>query len=306
MPSCLGVDIGGTKIAAGIVDDAGRVLRFAQTPTDAHRGGRAVLETAIDLSRTLLGEGDEAVCGIGVGCGGQIDCEQGIVLSATDLLPGWAGIRIRDEFEKRFGVPVFVDNDVNALASGEARFGSASGKKCVVFLALGTGVGGALLLDGSLYRGARYCAAEFGHIVIDFQRNARRDLGGSLGTLEAYASGAGLAQTYAEIAGVNPSGVTGFDVARLAEMHSSAAAVAAIEATGEYLGVGLASLASIFDPDLILIGGGLASLGERLLAPARRILSERCPFASAMCPVEPASLGAQASLIGASSLCAKI
>ncbi|MBV9851574.1 MAG: ROK family protein, partial [Armatimonadetes bacterium] len=180
----LGIDIGGTKIAGAVVTEAGVVVRRGARPTPAREGGARVLETALGLARELA---TPEVAGIGVGTGGQVDSARGVIASATDLLPGWAGMPVKAAFEDALGLPTAVDNDVNALAMGEARFGAARGKSTVVFLTLGTGVGGALLLNGSLHHGAHWTGGEFGHILLTMDANARRDAGGHVGTLEAYA-----------------------------------------------------------------------------------------------------------------------
>ena len=296
----LGIDIGGTKIAAALVDDNGAVVTRGQRHTDAKRGGPAVLASAIELGRELTATA--TMTAIGIGAGGQIDSRRGVVLSATDVLPGWTGQPIAAAFRDAFGLPVAVDNDVNALAVGEHRFGAAKRYETVAFLALGTGVGGALLLSGVVHRGAHFTGGELGHLLIDNGADARRDTGGSIGTLEAYASGPGLIATYRELVGRDREALTGPKIAAEAHRDPDGAAAQAVTITGEHLGFGLASLANILDPDLFIIGGGLASLGELLLAPARRILAARALPGPATCPVVTASLGADASVIGAAAL----
>lgn len=298
----LGIDIGGTKIAGGLVTDAGRVCRREDVPTPAREGGPRILEAAIALARSLYETAGEPVQGVGVGTGGQVDADRGVIVSATELLPGWAGIGIQAAFEDSLGLPAFVDNDVNALAIGEARFGAAKNARSVIFLALGTGVGGALLLDGRLHRGAHWSGGEFGHILLTMGENARRDVGGHRGTLEAYAAGPGLVQTWRELTGDTMSVLTGHDIAAQAENQPNGPAAQAVTRTGEYLGFGLVSLANALDPELIVIGGGLTSLGDALLNPARHILQTRALPGPAACPVVHASLGPNASLIGAASL----
>jgi glucokinase len=298
----VGIDIGGTKIAGGLVTDAGLVLHREDVPTPAQEGGPRVLETAIALARSLRDTAGESVRGIGVGTGGQVNTDQGVIVSATDLLPGWAGIAVKAALEEALGAPAFVDNDVNALAVGEARFGAARTARSVVFLALGTGVGGALLLNGRLHRGAHWTGGEFGHILLDIGPDARRDAGGHAGTLEAYAGGPGMVQTWRELTGDTRSTRTGHEIAAEAVREPQGLAAQAVRRTGEALGFGLVSLANALDPELIVIGGGLAALGDALLGPARRILQRRALPGPAACPVVPASLGADASLIGAASL----
>ena len=174
----LGIDIGGTKIACGLVTGAGRVIRQTRCPTPL-TGGTAILEAALGLADGLR---TEAIMAVGIGTGGQVNAGLGTIVSATRLLPGWAGTNVRAAFEAEFSVPCFVDNDVNALAVGESRFGAGQNLATVVYLALGTGVGGALLLNGRLHYGAHWTGAEFGHLLLAMGNMPRR-------TLEEFVSG---------------------------------------------------------------------------------------------------------------------
>ena len=286
----LGVDIGGTKIACGLVSDSGTVLRQARCPTPLS-GGTAILDAALHLASELC---TQPITAIGIGTGGQVNADLGVVVSATSLLPGWAGTNVKAAFETAVGIPCFVDNDVNALAVGESRFGAGQNLSPVVYLALGTGVGGALVLNGRLHHGAHWTGAEFGHLLLAIGDAPRL-------TLEEFASAPGLIQTYRAISGFKGE-ITGEAIAEEAHHNPKSQAALAVAQTGEYLGYGLASLANILDPDLIVIGGGLAALGERLLQPARRILARHTLPGPAQCPVVSAALGPDASLIGAASL----
>lgn len=285
----LGIDIGGTKIAAGLVSADGQVLRRSRCRTPLN-GGTAILDAAL----ALAGEYHEPIAAIGVGTGGQVNADLGVIVSATDLLPGWAGTDVQAAFEAALGVPCRVDNDVNALAVGEGRFGAGRNLPTVAYLALGTGVGGALLLDGRLHHGAHWAGAEFGHLWLTMGEGTRR-------TLEDFASGPGLVQTYREISGLAGE-ITGEAIAAEARRDLQSLSAQAVTRTGEYLGCGLVSLANILDPDLIVIGGGLSALGDLLLEPARRILARYALPGPARCPVAVAALGAEASLVGAASL----
>jgi len=286
----LALDIGGTKIAAGLVTPEGSVLRSARVPTPL-TGGSSILDAALTLAReTRTGQ---MAAAIGIGTGGQVDAARGVVVSATDLLPGWAGTDVAGAFSKAFGLPCFADNDVNALAVGEARLGAGRGKSSVLFLALGTGIGGAWVQGGQVHHGATWTGGEFGHLYLTASIDAPRQ------TLEDWASGPGLARTYWELTGQT---ATGEEIARAAALDPQGGAARAIMRTGEALGFGLASLANALDPELIVVGGGLASLGDALLSPARAVLA-RCGLPGpARCPVVPAALGAEASLIGAACL----
>ena len=286
----LGVDIGGTKIACGLVSDTGTVLRRSRCPTPL-TGGTAILDAALGLAHEYR---DEPIAAAGVGTGGQVNADLGIIVSATSLLPGWAGTEVKAAFEAALNVPCFVDNDVNALAVGEGRFGSGRNLPTVVYLALGTGVGGALLLNGRLHHGAHWTGAEFGHLWLTVGEGPRR-------TLEDFAGGPGLVQTYRDLSEFAGE-ITGEVIAAEAERDPGSLSAQAVTRTGEYLGYGLVSLANVLDPDLIVIGGGLSALGDLLLEPARRILARYALPGPACCPVAAAALGSDASLVGAATL----
>lgn len=300
----IGMDIGGTKIAGGVVTSDGKVIARQERPTPIKEGGPRILEEAIELAQSLIKSTPERIEAIGIGAGGQIDTVQGIVYSATDVIPGWKGIRITEAFTNTLRLPAKVDNDVNVLAVGESRFGAARSieKGTVVFLALGTGVGGAILCNGTVLHGAHWSGGELGHILLSMDPNARRDTGGAIGTLEAYCSGPGLVQTWRELTGNNDPAITGHDVTDEAIRNPNSEGKTAITKTGEYLGYGLVSLANALDPELIIIGGGLASLGDILLEPARRILKQHALPGPATCSVVTAELGADAAIVGAASL----
>ncbi len=301
----VGIDIGGTKIAVGLVTERGELLAQDRVPTPVEAGPNAILDAAQECATALVKtHGIDRIAGIGIGTGGQIDPRSGEVLSATGLLPGWGGVNIAAQAAALFpgAVRVRVDNDVNALAAGEGRFGAARGLETVIFLALGTGVGGAILIGGRLHHGAHGAGGEFGHLLLDIDENARIDGGGDRGTLEAYCSGGGLVQTWREIIGEWQAPITGEEIAAQAQRDAGGPAAQAVAKTGEYLGYGLVSLANILDPDLIVIGGGLAQLGDALLNPAREVLSRRAMHGPCQCKVVVTSLGKDASLIGAASL----
>jgi glucokinase len=327
----IGIDIGGTKIAGGVVSTAGQVLARSEQPTPVKEGGKAILAASIAVAQKLLTEQklleeqkplteQKNIGGIGIGAGGQIDADNGVVFSATDVLPGWRGLEIARPFSAACnGLPVKVDNDVNVLPLGEQRFGAASAftKGTVLYLALGTGVGGALVVDGRIHHGAHWSGGEFGHIILSMDPNARRDLGGAAGTLEAFCSGPGLVQTWRELSGSGggsdsesgkgqsgqiESQMTGHNVVADAEADPHGFAAQAITKTGEYLGFGLASLANALDPDCIIIGGGLAELGEKLLGPARIVLKKYALPGPGSCKVVTAALGNNSAIIGAACL----
>jgi glucokinase len=300
----LGIDIGGTKIAGGLVDAAtGAVLLHDRTPTLAAEGGAAVLARAVGLAQALAAEaaarGLTAPEAVGIGAGGQIDARTGVVLSATDILPGWAGTRLAEAFAGALGIPAAADNDVNALAVGECRFGAGRGFDNLVYLALGTGVGGAIISNGRLHYSRTGVSGELGHLIL-VPDGLPCSCGGR-GCLEQYASGPALLRQYRALGGAAIEG-DGTPLSALAERDPDGPAARAIALVGDLLGVGLVSLANVFGPDRIIIGGGLARLGDRLLDPARRVLAARALPAVRQTPVVTAALGPDASVVGAASL----
>lgn len=299
----IGVDIGGTKIAAGVVTADGELLTRYELPTPVADGGPAILQEAISAARVVWKTSEHPVAAVGVGAGGQIDPIHGLVFSATDVIPGWKGIKITEAFSEELGLPSFADNDVNVLALAESRFGAARffPHGTVVFLALGTGVGGGLLIGGKLHHGAHFSGGEFGHILLSMEPNARIDTGGAKGTLEAYCSGPGLVETWRELSGSCVE-ATGHDVYNEARKNPGGLAAQAIHKTGEYLGYGLVSLANALDPDLIVIGGGLSEIGDPLVRPAIKVLRENALPGPARCNVVTAQLGTDSAVIGAASL----
>jgi glucokinase len=323
MANFIGIDIGGTKIAGAVVSHDGQVFNRQERPTPVREGGNAILAEAIDLAGRLIQEaqpGDEQIIAIGIGAGGQIDAEQGLVFSATEVLPGWKGTKITEAFEAAWHLPCKVDNDVNVLALGECRFGaarhlsnSATNSGTIVFLALGTGVGGALINRGLVHHGAHWSGGEFGHILLSMAPDARLDTGGAQGTLEAYCSGPGMVETYKELirlsdlSDLSDDNIDGHDVVAAANLEKAQGLIAgpgqrAVALTGQYLGFGLTTLANALDPDLIIIGGGVAALGEDLLGPARSVLRARALPGPSACPVVVAELGVDAAVVGAACL----
>lgn len=293
----LGVDIGGTKIAVGIVDaQTGQVLHKERLPTEAQNGGASVLARALALAQHLLPRAQDLgrVRGVGIGAGGQIDPIEGVVVHATEILPGWTGQRLKASFEEALGLPATADNDVNALAVGESRFGAGRAFGHLIYLGLGTGVGGALVHDGTLVHGPRGAGSEPGHLVL--YPDAPPYANGTRGCLEQFTSGPAILSRYGD-----PS-LTGPELAALAHA-GDAKALATLAAVGRDLGIGLATLANIYGPEAFLLGGGVVDgFGELLLTPARTELAERALPAVRETPVLVAALGADAPLIGAASL----
>ena len=292
MALLLGVDIGGTKIAAGLIDaDSGVVLEKRRIPTEAALGGASVLARSVALAQSFARDG---VIGVGIGAGGQIDPVEGIVVNATEILPGWKGQRLKAAFEAALGLPAFADNDVNALAVGESHYGAGRAYQHLIYLGLGTGVGGALVHEGKLVHGPRGAGSEPGHVVL--YPDAPPYANGTRGCLEQFTSGPAILERYGD------SRLTGPELAARAKA-GEAKALAVLTAVGWDLGIGLVTLANLYGPEVFLLGGGVIDgFGELLLTPARAELFERGLPAVRETPVLCAALGPDAPLIGAAAL----
>lgn len=295
----LGADVGGTKIAVGLTGPDGTLYGRNTVPTPAQEGPAAILDAvaaALVPARAALPEGVSAA-GIGVGTGGVVDHATGRVVSATSLLAGWAGVPVAEELETRTGLPVRVDNDANALALGEVRFGAAAGMESVLFAAVGTGVGGALATHGTLLRGSFHCAGEIGHLpaaaAAGLPCSCRRT-----GHLEAVTSGPGIARLYARRGGAE---LDLRDIVQRAESGDELARRTVADGAA-WLGSALGGLANAFGPRAVVVGGGVADIGPLYwdaLEPALR--AELLPACAGL-TVRPAQLGNGAAVVGAAAL----
>lgn len=301
----IGIDVGGTKINAGIVGREGEVIAAVSLPTLA---GEAPVEERIAAAVTQLfaemrpGDPGAAVRGLGIGTAGQVDWETGAIRHASDLLPGYTGTPLKALMERRFGLPAYVDNDVNVLALAEKYAGAARGVKQMVCLALGTGIGGVIVDHGAIVHGRWGGAGEIGHLSVDYR--GLPCICGGTGCLEAYASGTSIARRMNErlaASGTNDDGRpvdTRETVRRWLAGDPDAAAV--MDEACAALGSAIASLIHLCNPELIVIGGGLADVGEPLL---RRIEEEtrRRAMPSFMSGVRllPSSHGSLGGMIGA-------
>jgi glucokinase len=299
MAVLLGVDIGGTKIAAGLIDgESGVLLATKRTPTEAASGGERVLERAIELAGQLVSESAMIPTAIGVGAGGQIDPIRGTVINATEILPGWKGQRLKDTFESAFSLPTSCDNDVNALAIGESHFGAGREFTHLAFLALGTGVGGALIHQNRLIHGPHGAGGELGHLIL--YPDAPEYLNGTRGCLEQFTSGPAIKERY--VAAGGDANISGPELALLA-WSGNALMLDTIHAVGTDLGIGLTTIANLYGPEAFIIGGGVIDgFGELILEPARSVLAERGLPAVKNTLIRVASLGPNAAVIGAASL----
>ncbi len=293
------IDIGGTKIAAGVVDREGRILGRAACPTAAERGFPDGLRRMIAMLRETAARVDAPLEGIGIGCTGPVDPVSG-VLGSVDLLPGWRGGALVDGLAQAFGVPTAMENDADAAGLAEAVWGAGRGKRRFLYVTVGTGIGAALIVDGSLYRGVDGFHPEIGHQVIDL--SGPPCYCGARGCWETLASGPAIeAWMKARLAPDFP-GSAGLSMKRIRELAEAGdgLALSAMARLGFYLGVGLANLVIVFCPDMIALGGGVMESSHLFLDRARQVIRRHCalvPFDKAELAV--AALGADAALAGA-------
>ncbi len=306
----IGIDIGGTKVAAGVVDAEGRILDEARRSTPG-TDPRAVEQVIVELVGEL-GRGHR-IWSVGIGAAGWMDLDGGTVLFSPHL--AWRNEPLRENLQHLLRRPVLLANDADAAAWAEWRFGAGQGEDRLVCITLGTGIGGAMVMDGRVERGRFGVAGEFGHQII--MPGGHRCECGNRGCWEQYASGNALgrearilarsnspvAQDLLAAVGGNTDTITGAIVTELA-LAGDAASRELIDEVGEWLGLGLANLAAALDPGLFVIGGGLCSAGDLLVTPARTAFSRNLtgrgfrPAAG----IELAALGPNAGLIGAADL----
>lgn len=310
MPLAIGVDIGGTKVAAGVVDDGGHVIDRTRRMTPGHDVAETEAVIA-DAVAELSARHD--VSAVGIGAAGWIANDRATVLFSPHL--AWRNEPLRDALATAIGVPVIVENDANAAAWAEYRFGAARDCAVTVMVTLGTGIGGGLVVGGVLYRGAYGVGCEYGHMTVF--PDGRRCACGNRGCWEMYASGTALARDARELADVSP--VSAHRLMQLAEgdtqkltgplvteaaREGDPAAVEIYTAMGRWLGRGLANLAAVIDPTVFVIGGGVSEAGDLLIKPARETFAESLtgrgfrPTAD----VRLAELGPDAGLVGAADL----
>jgi glucokinase len=297
----LALDIGGTKLAAGVVAASGEVLSFAVESTLADEGPERGLARLFELGRRAVKESGldwSVVSSVGIGCGGPLDAERGLLI-APPHLPGWRDVPVTTLAQEAFGLPAALENDATAAAAGEHRYGAGAGTRHMVYLTISTGVGGGVVIDGRLYRGAGGNGGELGHVTVDCAGRLCRGCG-RRGCLEAYVSGTSIAERARE-AGMD--GATAADVAAAAKAGDPIA-TEVWDATTDALACGLTSIVNLFEPELVVLGGGVVSgTGEQLLGPVRtRVLADAMPPAAAGVIIVEAGLGDRAGVVGAAAI----
>lgn len=303
----IGVDIGGTKVAAGVVDDNGEIVEHTLRPTAADRPDK-VAETVADVVRELS-EGRD-VEAVGVGAAGFVDESRSVIRFAPNL--AWREEPLQKKISGLVGLPVVIENDANAMAWGETRFGAGRGQSHVVCLTLGTGIGGGLVFDGALYRGRWGMGAELGHMQV--QPGGRECGCGNIGCWEQYASGQALVKEARELADARPERaatllglaggkIEGEEVTEAARLGDEVS-LAAFANLADWLGQGMADLASILDPGCFIVGGGVSRAADLFIDRAREAFAERLTGRGhrPLAEIRLAELGASAGVVGAADL----
>ncbi|MET7881307.1 ROK family protein [Micromonospora profundi] len=298
-PVVAALDIGGTKTAAAIVTRHGEIVDRLTAPTSGRAGATAILDTAADLvARLRASVTGTHVRAVGVGSAGVIDHRTGRVLSATDTLAGWAGTDLSGRLRDLLGLPVTVINDVHAHALGEARHGVAAGHETTLFVAVGTGIGASFVIDGTVLAGAHSTAGHAGHQPSPYAGGLACTCGGH-GHLEAIASGPGLTQEYSRRTG-QPVDDLRAVAARAADGDAVAREVILLGGTA--VGSAVGGLVNMLDPGAVVVGGGVAGLGDPWWQALRDAVRRETLPSLGDVPVLASALGSDAALLGAASL----
>jgi len=311
MSLTVGVDVGGTKVLGGVVDASGKVLATSRRDTP-REGGSALTKTIAEVALELMQQ--HSISAVGVSAAGFVSSDRKTML-ATPNIADWNGVQLDLELTNLIGLPVVIENDANAAAWGEAKFGAGRNQAHMMMLTIGTGVGGGIVVNNELYRGAFGVAAEFGHLRVVPEGHLCGC--GARGCFEQYASGSALRRHAREAISASPDlarnllargdgtidGLTGQAITDAAR-EGDAVALAAFQTTAQYLGAGIASLAVLLDPSCVVIGGGVIDAGEILLAPTRDAMKRYMPFAGKhpYPEIVAAELGNEAGLVGVADL----
>ena len=307
----IGVDIGGTKVLGGVVDASGNILTTHREDTPK-AGGDELTQAIIGVIQELLAQ--HAATSVGISAAGFVSSDRQTML-ATPNIAGWNGINLMTEISREVDLPIVIENDANAAAWGEAIYGAGRGESELMMVTVGTGIGGGIISNGALYRGAFGVAAEFGHMRV--VPGGHLCGCGKFGCFEQYASGSALHRHLMEAIAKDPTrahsllargdgtleGIKGNHITAAARAGDPIA-VEAFNTTGDWLGAGIASLSVILDPALVVIGGGVIDAGELLMAPTRQAIEKYMPF-SGKHPtprIVVAELGNDAGLVGVADL----
>ncbi len=304
----IGVDLGGPKIATGIANENGDLIKTVKVPTQAEDGWEVVTKRIGDTILDVLEKSEikaSEVKAIGICAPGALDIPNGIVLSSPNLK--WHNVPLKKIIEDRFNIPTYFDNDANIAGLGENRFGAGKGSKHMLYMTVSTGIGGGIVIDGQIYHGATFGAGEIGHITIDV--NGPLCGCGNRGCIEAIASGPAIARNAKEKLAQNPDSllndypeITAKEVADAANKGDQLANDV-IETAGKYIGATLSGLINTLNPEIVVIGGGVSNMGDLILDPIRKEVETRSlkSFVENL-KIVRAELGGEVGVMGAIAL----
>src|SRR3989338_1901375 len=287
----IGIDLGGTKIAAALATPDGKIVTDVNIPTEAQKGKKQVIDNLKKAVYTLIRGQKVKISCLGLGVPGPILYEKGIVIEPPNL-PGWKQVNLKKILEKEFKVPVHLDNDANCAALAEAFFGAGQKARHFIYMTISTGIGGGIIVDRKIYRGAIGAAGGFGHMVLDSKGYVCGC--GNVVCLEALASGSAIKKR----AGMDAISV------ELAARQGDKKAQKVIAVTAHYLAVGIANLVNIFNPELVILGGGVSKMRELLLTPIRKEFKDYAlSLPAKSVKIVRAKLGTKSGVLGAVALC---
>lgn len=297
----VGIDLGGTFVKYALVSESGEISFDGKLPVGGTATRKDILDTIQESIQLVVDNASEKgllLKGIGIGSPGVID--NGVVLGGAENLDGWVNIDLRSIFSDKFGMPVFVDNDANVMGLGEVDFGAARNCTDVIFITVGTGIGGAMVINGQLYGGYKNRGGELGHITI--QHDGIECSCGGRGCLEVYASTSALIQQYADKTGKDVNNIDGYYIVQKFKDNEPEAIICLKDHT-DYLGHGIAGFINIFAPQKVVIGGGISEAGQFYIDMIKEsAFSYAMPDCAANTDVVSASLGNNAGCLGAASL----
>ncbi len=311
----IGVDLGGTNIVSAIVNYQGKIVNRLKVPTLAERGKEATIKRIIEtihenIVQSAIAPGD--IIGIGIGAPGPLDVKKGVINFAPNL-PGWKDVPLKKILEDEFNIKVVLENDANAAAWGERCFGAGQGVNNLVCFTLGTGIGGGIIIDGKIYHGSNYGAAELGHMTVN--KDGPRCNCGNYGCLEAYSSATGIKN---RIKNRIKEGIKSeflnfdddklFESLRLKSIFETARkgdklTKGVVEEAISYLGIAIANIANILNPEMVVLVGGITNEGDKLLIPLRREVKKRAFYSNyKSLKIVIGELGGNAGVLGAAAL----
>ena len=306
----VGIDLGGTNIAVGVVDDNYEIVSYITVPTEAQRSAEAVVATMAQAVHAALEQAkikEEDCLSLGVGAPGTCDVKNGVVYRSYSM--NWTNLPLAQMLGKYFSIPVFVDNDANCAALAEVKAGAAKGKENIVLVTLGTGIGSGIVLGGRIYSGLKGNGAEMGHMMLHLE-GTEVCFCGRKGCWDSFASATALVHQAEAAVAANPEsalsrvekidGKSVFDAAD----NGDEVAQAVIDRYCQYLAIGISNIVNALAPEMILVGGGISRQGDRILEPVRKYVAENCfdKRPEALPEIVAAQMGNEAGIVGAAAL----